>query len=130
MMEFYIGGFAQGKLEYVLQAHQGEELEVWDGACTGLSGDVAGSRRIVFNHFHLWVRRLLGEGEDPERLVREFLEKHGDCIIISDEVGSGIVPVGQEERAYRECLGRIQVQLAAGAGRVERVICGIGQRLK
>jgi adenosyl cobinamide kinase/adenosyl cobinamide phosphate guanylyltransferase len=34
------------------------------------------------------------------------------------------------EREYRERLGRILITIAAKADRVERVICGIGQRIK
>ena len=127
-MELYIGGYAQGKLEYVRQVHCREELEVIDGAlCSGLEADT--DKRVVFYHFHAMVKRT-AEPEKCREQAELLVKKHPDCIIISDEVGNGIVPMEQEERAYRERLGRILIELAARAERVERVICGIGQRIK
>ena len=60
----------------------------------------------------------------------EFVEKYPNCVIISDEVGNGIVPIEAFEREYRERTGRILVELAKKAEEVERVICGIGQKIK
>ena len=59
-----------------------------------------------------------------------FVETHPGCIIISDEIGNGIVPVNSFEREYRERTGRILVELAGRAEEVVRVICGIGQKIK
>ena len=156
-MEFYIGGYAQGKLAYVLRKYQGQEIEVVDGAydrdiiekiyTVGYKhNDVYDKtdkyneahrytyeyteKGIILNHLHLWVRHLLESGENPEQCLKDFIAAYPDCIIISDEVGNGIVPMGREEREYRERLGRIQIELAEKAERVERVICGLGQRLK
>ncbi len=128
-MELYIGGCAQGKLEYVLRTHQGEPLEVIDGGSVGEPAGTPGNK-VVFHHFHLWVKKLLEENKDPRQQTEQLIKQHDSCIIISDEVGNGIVPMEQKERDYREELGRIQIELAAKAERVERVVCGIGQRLK
>lgn len=128
-MEFYIGGYAQGKLQYVLQTHQGENVEVIDGDnITEFANDI--KKKVIFNHFHLWVKREIEEGRNPEQQIKEFIKRYENCIIISDEIGNGIVPMELQERNYRERLGRIQIELATRAERVERVICGIGQRLK
>ncbi|MCI8634679.1 MAG: hypothetical protein HFJ05_03630 [Eubacterium sp.] len=53
-----------------------------------------------------------------------------NCVIISDEIGNGIVPVDAFDRTYRERTGRILVQPAGQAEEVERVIYGIGQKIK
>ncbi len=58
------------------------------------------------------------------------MHRNDNCIIISDEIGNGIVPVEAFEREYRERTGRILIQLAQKAEEVERVICGIGQKIK
>ena len=50
--------------------------------------------------------------------------------IICDEVGNGIVPMDAFEREYRERLGRFLIEVAKRADRVERIMCGIGQRIK
>ena len=66
----------------------------------------------------------------PEAESMAYLEKHPDTVIICDEVGSGIVPLDSFEREYRERLGRLLCEIAAKAERVERIVCGIGQRIK
>lgn len=59
-------------------------------------------RSAVCNHYHLWVKRLLKDGADVRALTGQLLLEHPDCIIISDEIGNGIVPMEHEEREYRE----------------------------
>lgn len=131
MLELYIGGYAQGKLNYVLRGK--------DRSCCVVDGtefdpeswrDYREPEVLAVNHFHLWVRVLLKRGGNPEESLEDFLEHCPDCIIISDEVGNGIVPMEREERIYRERLGRILISVAERADRVERVICGLGQRIK
>ena len=127
-MKLVIGGCAQGKLDYVLMKYHLQEDMVWDGM---LPDDEKMSQNpVIINHFHKWVKqRILDEG-CPEEEVLSFLDRYEDCIIISDEIGNGIVPMEAFEREYRERVGRILVQLADRAKEVERVICGIGQKIK
>ena len=66
----------------------------------------------------------------PRGGIDAVLEYQEDCIIISDEIGNGIVPTDSFEREYRERVGRILVQLADRAKEVERVLCKIGQKIK
>lgn len=142
-MELYIGGYGQGKLDYVLGIHEGENIRVVDGGKK--AGQKPGAEQkierehavgnfgktiTVFYRYHLWVKALLKEGKSPEEETERWLKSHENCIIISDEVGNGIVPIKREDREYRERLGRILIEVAARAERVERVICGMGQRLK
>ncbi|MCM1122487.1 MAG: bifunctional adenosylcobinamide kinase/adenosylcobinamide-phosphate guanylyltransferase [Eubacterium sp.] len=126
-MRLVIGGYAQGKLEYVLQKYHLQEDAVWDA---GLCADKTGMGTVVINHLHSWVRQRLLEGGIPEEEIWTLVGQFDDCIVISDEVGNGIVPVDPMEREYRERLGRILIQLADRAEGVERVICGIGQTIK
>lgn len=127
-MKLVIGGYGQGKLQYVLRKYQLEEDAVWDGVLP--EEKEIQTNAVVINHFHQWVRQSLLQGESPEEIARSFVERHGDCIIICDEIGNGIVPVEAFEREYRERTGRILIQLAKEAEEVERVICGIGQKIK
>lgn len=127
-MKLVIGGYAQGKLAYVCSKYHCKEEQVWDGVLPkALEG---GNQTIVVNHFHQWVKQCMTEGRNPQEEIFSFLNQCEDCIIISDEIGNGLVPVDAFERAYRECTGRILIRLAGQAREVERVICGIGQRIK
>ena len=126
-MKLVIGGYAQGKLNYVLQKYDMETSKIWDGEIPENKGE---QNNIVINHLHHWIKSRIAKGGCPEEEIFAFVENYPNCVIISDEVGNGIVPVEAFEREYRERAGRILVELAKRAEEVERVICGIGQKIK
>lgn len=127
MKTLVIGGYAQGKLAYVKQQFDLSEYEQYDRVLP-VSG--TGGKNILIDHLHLWVKKQLEEQNDPETALRTFLEKQTNWILISDEVGNGIVPMGTLEREYRERTGRMLITVAQQADEVIRVVCGIGQKLK
>lgn len=127
-MKLVIGGYAQGKLNYVLQTYDVEAGRILDGEIPESLEDQRGI--IVINHLHHWIKAGIAQGGCPEENILSFVEKYPDCVVISDEIGNGIVPVEAFEREYRERTGRILIELAKKAETVERVICGIGQRIK
>lgn len=114
-MVFIVGGAYQGKRAYAGQSFAGY--------------------RIV-NAYHTHVREQLGAGEDPMEQARLLLEDARQnnmldkMVIISDELGYGIVPVEREERIYREANGRVNCYLAEQADTVYRVIAGIATKIK
>lgn len=131
MIKLVIGGFAQGKLQYVQKQYENQEYEVFDGELPKVQ---PGSVQIV-NHVHDWIKAQLQNGKAPEEELEAWLTSvrlcEGlDCVLISDEIGNGIVPMQQKEREYRERTGRILINLAKEADEVVRVVCGIGQRIK
>ena len=139
-MKLFIGGYAQGKLNYVFQREKRKNpskpesgFAVWDGEIPEkeqAAEALAQGKRIVINRFHEWVRTCMRQGEEPEERLEAFLKQCPGSMIISDEIGNGIVPVDGFERAYRERTGRLLVLLAERADEVVRVICGIGQKIK
>ena len=70
------------------------------------------------------------EGEPIDDLAEELIRKNPELILITDEIGYGIVPVDRMEREYREQTGRVCTCLAAYSEKVYRVMCGIGQVIK
>lgn len=132
-MKLVIGGYAQGKLEYVLKREQQDRCLIYDGVLPdeekqqglGLDEGV-----VVINHLHQWIRERMLAGKNPEQELEAFVIKRRKCVIICDETGNGIVPMDAFEREYRERTGRILTGLAQKADEVVRVICGIGQRIK
>lgn len=127
-MKLVIGGYAQGKLDYVLEKYHLERDTVWDSVIP--EKELPQEKTVVVNHIHNWIRSRMLEGGCPEEEILSFLEQCPKCIIISDEIGNGIVPMEAFEREYRERTGKILVKLGAKAEEVERVICGIGQKIK
>ncbi|MCM1326615.1 MAG: bifunctional adenosylcobinamide kinase/adenosylcobinamide-phosphate guanylyltransferase [Bacteroidales bacterium] len=132
-MKLVIGGYAQGKLNYVLQGNPENDYEIYDGILPDekqLREGAAQGKIILINHLHGWVKTRMLQGGNPEEEIMAFLRENIESVLISDEIGNGIVPADAFERAYRERTGRILVRLAGEAGEVVRVICGIGQKIK
>ncbi|MBO6137781.1 MAG: bifunctional adenosylcobinamide kinase/adenosylcobinamide-phosphate guanylyltransferase [Lachnospiraceae bacterium] len=125
-MRLVIGGVSQGKLDFVLEKYSLEEKAVMDGN----TKDMVDLKDRVFYAFETWFKRQLKGGGDPEGAADALIESLPELIVICDEVGSGIVPAEPFEREYRERLGRYLIKLAKRAQSVERVFCGIGQRIK
>lgn len=132
-MKLVIGGRAQGKLNYVLQHMTDENYQIYDGVFPD-EGELFNLTKknewLIVNHFHNWVNKELKENRNPEEELEAFLKKGVRFVVISDEIGNGIVPVDAFERDYRERTGRMLITLASQADEVVRVICGIGQKIK
>ena len=132
-MKLVIGGCFQGKLDYVLNEYKLTESYISENELPSealLKKVENQKKRMVLNHFHIWMRNRMLQGGNPEQEIMDFVKQHSDMIVISDEIGNGIVPVDAFEREYRERTGRILVRLAEEADEVVRVICGIGQKIK
>lgn len=127
-MKLIIGGYAQGKLQYVQSKYDLENVVVLDGTLP--KHDLILGKTVIMHHFHNWVKKCMLDGGNPEKESLAFVEAYPECIIISDEIGNGIVPIDAFEREYRERTGRILIELAKRACEVERVICGLGQKIK
>lgn len=141
-MIFIIGGYAQGKLDYVKKAYGVRDENVYSGYMPELTNDhalsdsvapsdgVVSEDMIVVAEFNRIAEHNIKQGIDTMELVEQLINNYSNCIIISDEIGNGIVPMEQEERMLREEIGRLQIQIAKQADEVVRVICGLGQRIK
>lgn len=122
-MILIIGGFAQGKLDYVL------ERTGYTGADVARDMVSAMNKPILYG-LHDIVAGCLREGGDPETEMRKVIKSNPELIIICDELGSGVVPVEPFERNWRDCVGRMCRDIAAEAERVERILCGLPMVLK
>ena len=127
-MKLIIGGYAQGKFKYAQKKFQVENKNVYDGKIPDGTGNINGT--LIINNLNTYIRQSMIDGTFSEKLIFDFIDKYPDCVIITDEVGNGIVPIDEFERGFRETIGRIQIELAKMAEEVERVICGIGQKIK
>jgi adenosylcobinamide kinase / adenosylcobinamide-phosphate guanylyltransferase len=85
----------------------------------------------------LWVsaRMLGGEGEEATlRVLDRFLQRAAvietSLILVSDEVGLGVVPESEAGRSFRDVLGIANQRAAAAAEEVRLCVAGIGMRIK
>lgn len=120
-MKLYLGGCHQGKAAYVL-----EQTGLAPRICTP---EEALSAPAV-DRFHEICRTLLERGESVERYVDRLLSENPGAVLVCDEIGLGVVPLDPFERRWREETGRALCRIAAASQRVERVVCGLGMRLK
>lgn len=124
-MELIVGGHGQGQSEWLKASRKCDGLvEVFGENCA--LEDIYTCE--ILNDFHRYIYRFAKE--IPTNFVQQLMEKNPDIIIISDEIGCGIVPMDKADREWRELHGRICCNLAQNSRKVYRVICGIGNRIK
>jgi adenosylcobinamide kinase / adenosylcobinamide-phosphate guanylyltransferase len=94
-------------------------------------------RTIVFDCVTLWLSNLLGSGlvesvilTRVERFLDVMRRTGADVIIVSNELGCGLVPAEPSVRAFRDLSGRVNQCLAAGADEAHLVVSGLPLRLK
>ena len=125
-MRMIIGGAFQGKTDYAKRTYPG--IDWADGrvcpydvirTCGGIC------------HLEAYIRRVMQEEEGQYlKLLDSLARINPGIVVISDEIGYGLVPMDAFERRYRETVGRICTRLAADAKQVDRVVCGIGTTIK
>lgn len=147
-IKLIIGGIHQGKRAFAcrqfpafreqMESQMAEPGKETLDICDFLDGKLISWEEFLHGsctcNLHQMIRRRLEAGERASELeagmARELIRTCPDRILITDEIGYGIVPIDPFEREYRELTGRICCQLAAEAKEVWRVTAGIGIRIK
>ncbi|TCP38103.1 bifunctional adenosylcobinamide kinase/adenosylcobinamide-phosphate guanylyltransferase [Rhodovulum marinum] len=82
----------------------------------------------------LWLSNLMLDGRDwePETvtLVAALARQRSPVILVSNEVGMGIVPENALARAFRDAQGWLNQRVALMADEVEFVVSGLPMRVK
>ncbi len=115
-----------------------EPLRVTD-ALAGIMEKKPGA--VIIDCVTMWVSNLLiesGEEElnsETDRFVEfisnaECTETDGVLVIVTNEVGSGIIPMYELSRKYCSALGRMNKKIARVCDEVYLMACGLGLRLK
>lgn len=91
-------------------------------------------RVIVVDCLSLWLSNLIHAECDPDHactlLLQTLANFSGAVILISNEVGLGIVPDNALARAFRDKAGRMHQRIAAQADRVALIVAGLALPLK
>ncbi len=117
-MELIIGGAYQGKLTYAVKKYGLSEEELFDLA-EGLP------EREYRCYYHLEALSLRGLA--PEEILALIPE---NAVVISREIGAGLVPMDPFLRLRREAHGAVLRALAERACSVTRIFCGLAEKLK
>jgi adenosylcobinamide kinase/adenosylcobinamide-phosphate guanylyltransferase len=82
----------------------------------------------------LWLSNLMHAGRDPaqqtEALAEAIAASRSRIILVSNEVGLGLVPETALGRTFRDAQGRLNQRVAAICDRVEFVAAGLPLVLK
>ena len=124
-MELIIGGAFQGKTDYAKKEYPSL---IWKESGDMCEEELLSAEGIL--NFQEYIKKELREGRNPGNVGELLLKKNSGAVVVSEEVGYGLVPVDAFEREYREAVGRICTKLASGSHKVTRVICGIGMVIK
>jgi adenosylcobinamide kinase/adenosylcobinamide-phosphate guanylyltransferase len=128
-MILIIGGAWQGKLDFAreLAEKRGIMVKVSEGKTDSLKSAESSS---IIHDFHEYIKRILKTDDSVEDFISTIERNNPDAIIISNELGCGIVPMDPEDRAWREETGRASVRIAKSSDEVYRLVCGIATRIK
>ena len=112
-------------------------LELGGGHLASILEDANRWGAVLLDSLTLWVSARMLAGEDEEASLEEF-DRFLDgatalatpVILVSDEVGLGIVPQSVAARTFRDRLGLANQRAATAAEQVHLCIAGIGLRVK
>ena len=108
-------------------------LELGGGDLKAVLDAAAGYEAVLFDSLTLWVSARL-EREDALQQVDAFLPEaallDATVVLVSDEVGLGLVPESAAGREFRDLLGLVNQRAAAAAEEVYLWVAGIGVRIK
>ncbi len=124
------GGAFQGKTDFVKERFSLSDSDFADGESCPFHQI---GYKPVLNRLHLLVKRMLEAGYSEEEMEASILQglRSGGCrMVLTDEIGCGIVPMKKEERLWREWAGRLSCRLAKEADTVVLIQCGLPTVLK
>jgi adenosylcobinamide kinase / adenosylcobinamide-phosphate guanylyltransferase len=94
-------------------------------------GSVRQEVTVIVDCLTLWVSNLLVAGRDEAEIVAcasraagRARARVGLTVVVSNEVGMGIVPDNELARRYRDALGRVNATWAAAADRAQLLLAG------
>lgn len=96
---------------------------------------------VLVDCLTLWLTNLLmpleappsGAGAPDETitsLLSAIREAAGPLVLVGNEIGLGVIPLGRETRAFVDALGRLNQDVAAVCDRVTLMVAGLPLTLK
>ena len=95
-------------------------------------------RTVMIDCLTLWINNLMRQADQRDeqitedtiarrsrRLLDACRQREGLVILVTNEVGMGVVPGNRAARQFRDLVGRCNQVIAAGADRVTLMTCGI-----
>ena len=127
------------EMEERIATHQSRRDERWQtvDAPHELAQALAASpegQPVLVDCLTLWLsNRMLAEADiaaETEALAETLSRPAGHWVLVSNEVGSGIVPENALARRFRDEAGRLNQKIAALADEVVLVVAGLPVKVK
>ena len=120
-MILIIGGAYQGKLEFAKATFGITDADVY----TCDAGNIDFSKRCVYK-----IEEFTCGHPDPVGYFQTHRAEWENSILILQDIFCGVVPMGKENRTWRQNTGRLSQYLSKEASQISRIFCGLEQRLK
>jgi adenosylcobinamide kinase/adenosylcobinamide-phosphate guanylyltransferase len=132
------------EMERRIVRHQQSRPSSWPTIDVGTDlaaaiGQAAPEDPVLIEGLTLWLSAVAGDNlEDPDPILDgpvaaalDAIELHGaPVIVISDEIGFGMVPMHAGSRTFRDLVGLVHQRFAARADVVHLVVAGLPLTLK
>jgi adenosylcobinamide kinase/adenosylcobinamide-phosphate guanylyltransferase len=129
-----------GEMAVRIAAHRARRAGSWQTVeepldlVEALARECGPERAVLVDCLTLWLTNLMTDRRDvaaeSARLVDALRGLRGAVILVSNEVGQGVVPDNPMSRAFVDHAGRLHQALAARADAVVLLVAGLPQRLK
>lgn len=129
------GAAHDGEMAERIAAHRAQRGPSWETVeeQIDLSGVLARECRpdrvVLVDCLTLWLSNILFADRDlsleTERLCATVSRLDGPCILVSNEVGMGIVPENRLSRSFRDAQGRLNQAMAGVCRKVVLVAAGL-----
>lgn len=136
-------GALDDEMKQRIRRHQEDRGPEWTTIEEGIAipGKLASLREnhqvVLIDCLTLWISNLLGAGESEaeilsraDALVAVIQKIRQSVILVSNEVGAGIVPDNRMARIFRDLSGAINQKMAACADVVVFTVAGLPQVIK
>ena len=93
-----------------------------------LKSNAAADLAVLIDCLTLWLNNLMAAERDVDAEVADLLDAIGGLaapvVLVTNEVGLGIVPDNEAARAFRDAAGRLNQAVAEAADRVVFIVAG------
>ncbi len=119
-------------------------LEVTTNIGSHISQKVGAAGVVIVDCITLLVNNIFGQygdqtkasliekkvAEETDELIKCIEQSDATFIIVTNELGLGLVPTGEMSRLYRDLLGETNQRLAQTAGEVYLMVAGLPMQIK